>query len=136
MSNGDGGDWLSGAWEVAWDICKYVLSAMGFVLSGGGLWALRRYSADRAMLLRHEERLNQVDTTMGELVAHRKVAEKGPLGEELERELKLLHRRASKASKLAEDTQSESEARFAAIEASIVANFDWIKKSLDRIEKK
>lgn len=134
MANGDN-HWL----DLFWEGVKYVLAALGTVASSAGIWIAARYRGDRAMLLRHEERLNANDKELGDEREFRAAAKAGPIGEKLNAEIRKLRSRDSRIHKRIDEVEKEQDTTavaIAEIKTQMESEFKWIKDALVRIEKK
>ncbi len=118
-------------WETLLEVGKWSLAAAGTAVTVVGGWLLKMYGRDRARLNRHEERLTQADKEFGVLKEFRIVADKGPIGEPLARELERLkaederlHRRISKRDRVVNELKTSM--------ARTETNVEWIVEELKR----
>lgn len=133
-----------------WRLLEKLLAGLGVVATAVMGLLYRRYSTDRAMLLRHHELLGQNDAVLGLLETQRIETSRGPIGTELEGDLRSINEQLEDLR--AEDVElqrlireeekdrlvgeAKVEGKLLALEAKLDSHFGYIKESLVRIEKK
>ncbi len=124
MEKPDGSTWL-----IVWEIAKWILAAMGAAVSGVGMYLLRLYGNDRAMVKRHEELLSQDKSERGENLVFRIEAMKAPYGEKLNAALQELKESDDKLHARLNRAKQRNERLKNAIIA-MKTDLRWIRKTL------
>lgn len=121
--------------EWLWRLGDKILAALGFIAAAITGAAFRRYTKDRAMLLRHDESIEATERELGLLRSFKETCGKGPMGDalvkaidELKSEDRRLHERVSKTRKAVES--------FRSVIATMETNIQWIRETLERMESK
>lgn len=119
----------------AWKVLDRVLGALGIVITVVGGFLFRRLQGHIAMLLVHQDKIDQHEVDLGQYKAHRELASKGPIGEELKRKLGHIHTRIDEL----EDKDSQIQISIAEIKGDVKAisqAVERIEKAVDRIESR
>lgn len=114
-----------------WDIAKGAFAVLNTIALGSVAWMTNRYRTDRAMLLRHEEKVIANDKELGEQRAFRQVAEKGLIGQRLTDEVKRLERRDVRIVRKINRNRAEVE-EIVNRQVDMAADIRWIKEEMQR----